>query len=271
MLEAAISLLVFLVGVSIGSFVNTAADRLPRRQSLIYPRSYCLSCNRDIPRRHLLPVISYLYLRGRCGSCGAKIPTRIIVIEILTGLLVAYAHHIGPEISVFLALTVSITILLVFAIIDLENRLILNRAILVGTGVFLLMAPFWTVIGSERTFLGENTFFASLSNSLLAAALAFLFFFLIRLSFPRGIGGGDEKMALLLGLMLGFSDALTALFCAIFAGGIVAAVLLLSGRRGRKDAIPYGPFLALGGIVSLLTDLDVLASSTTLVSGLTGF
>lgn len=78
-------------------------------------------------------------------------------------------------------------------------------------------------------------------------------------------------MALLLGLMLGMSGALTALLCAIFAGGIVASVLLLSGRRGRKDEIPYGPFLALGGIVSLLTDADVLAASSSVVSGLVGF
>ena len=78
-------------------------------------------------------------------------------------------------------------------------------------------------------------------------------------------------MALLLGLMLGMSGVLTALLCAIFAGGIVASVLLLSGRRGRKDEIPYGPFLALGGIVSLLTDADVLATSSAVVSGLAGF
>jgi len=270
-LEAATSLLVFLVGVSIGSFVNTVADRLPRGESLTYPRSYCLSCKESIPRRHLLPVISYIYLRARCGACGANIPTRVIVIEILTGLLVVYAHHREPETLVFLAATLSIVMLLAIAVIDLENKLILNRIIVVGTGAFLLMAPFWAVIGNERTFLGENTLFASLSNSILAATLAFLFFFLIRLSFPRGIGGGDEKMALLLGLMLGMSGALTALLCAIFAGGIVASVLLLSGRRGRKDEIPYGPFLALGGIVSLLTDADVLATSSAVVSGLVDF
>ena len=193
------------------------------------------------------------------------------MIEILTGLLVVYAHHREPDTLVFLAATLSIVMLLAIAVIDLENRLILNRIIVVGTGAFLLMAPFWAAIGNERTFLGENTLFASLSNSILAAALAFLFFFLIRLSFPRGIGGGDEKMALLLGLMLGMSGVLTALLCAIFAGGIVASVLLLSRRRGRKDEIPYGPFLALGGIVSLLTDADVLATSSAVVSGLAGF
>lgn len=268
--EPATSLLVFLVGVSIGSFVNTVADRLPRGQSLVYPRSYCLSCKGAIPRRHLLPVISYIYLRGRCGDCGANIPRRVIAIEILTGLLVLYAHHREPETLVFLAATVSIAMLLAIAIIDLENKLILNRTITAGAAAFLLIAPFWTLIGDERTFLGADTLLASLFNSLLAAALAFLFFFLIRRVFPRGIGGGDEKMALLLGLMLGISDVLTALLCAICAGGIVASLLLLSGRRGRKDEIPYGPFLALGGIVSLLTDADVFAAYSTLVSGMIG-
>lgn len=122
-----------------------------------------------------------------------------------------------------------------------------------------IAAPFWTELGLSRTLLGESGLLASFFNSLLAGMGAFLLFLIITLAFPRGMGGGDVKLAGLLGLLVGYPGVLVTLWIAVVSGGGVAVSLILLRKKSRKDAMPFGPFLALGAIAALLAGSDIVS------------
>ena len=265
-----LSIIVFAIGASVGSFVNVVADRLPAGQSLVSPRSRCSTCNRPLPNNELLPVISYIWLRGRCRNCDAEIPLRLVAIEVVTGLLFTAAYikfGFGAE---FVLTSASVALLLAVAVIDLEHGLILNRVVFPSAVVLLLLAPFWTELGLPRTFLDSSAIWASLANSLVAAVGGFALFLAVALIYPGGMGGGDVKLAGLLGLLIGFPGVVAALWGAVVTGGLVAIALLVVRRKGRKDSIPFGPFMSLGGIVVLLAGAEILAGYQRLVDTLTG-
>ena len=241
-----------------GSFLNVVADRVPAGQSLVRPRSFCPSCKRSIPNLELIPVLSYLWLRGRCRSCRATIPARTVVVEVVTGLLFVLVYlrfGLGPG---FVVISAAVSLLIVVAVIDYEHQLILNRIVFPSLVVVLLLAPFWTEIGVPRTFLGSSGMLASLLNSLGSGLGAFLLFFGILLAYPGGMGGGDVKYAGLLGLLIGFPGILVVWWSSAVVGGAFAIVLLVLRKKGRKDAISFGPFLSLGGILGLMAGSDIM-------------
>ena len=254
-----LGVLAFAMGASVGSFLNVVADRLPSGRSLVHPRSYCESCQRTLDSADLLPVLSYLWLRGKCRHCGAAIPLRLVWVEIATGALftlIFVRYGFGVE---FVVLCVSVSFLVAVALIDLEHGLILNRMVYPTIGVLLVFAPFWTQLGLSRALLGNSGLLASFFNSLLAGVGAFLLFLIIMLAYPRGMGGGDVKLVGLLGLLVGYPGVLVTLWIAVISGGAVAVSLLLLRKKGRKDAVPFGPFLALGAIAALLAGSDIVS------------
>ena len=248
----------FFIGTSVGSFVNVVADRLPAGQSLVRPGSHCPVCGTHLRTLDLVPVLSYLWLRGRCRYCGASIPARLPVVEAGTGALFVLALlSYGPAAG-FVAAAAVVGLLVAVAIIDLEHGLILDKVVLPASVVALVLAPLWPLMGVERLTDFEQALFAgdgavaSLGSSLAGGAVAFLFFYAIVLVRPGGMGGGDVKLAGLLGLLLGLSGVVIAVWFASVAGGIVAVALLALRKRGRKSEIPFGPFLAGGALVALL-------------------
>ena len=270
MASALLGLFVFAIGASVGSFLNVVADRLPAGGSIVTPRSHCSSCKRPIPYREIVPVLSYLWLRGRCADCGARIPFRVIAVELATGLLFAVVYvrnGLGPE---FLVLSAAVSLLIVVTVIDLEHQLILNRIVLPSLLVALLVAPFWTELGMPRTFFGSSTMTASLLNSVVAGAAAFMILFTVVVVYPQGMGGGDVKFAGLLGVLLGLPGTILAWWITALVGGSVAILLLALHKKGRKDAIPFGPFLSLGGIVALLAGADMISGYERVIENLTG-
>ena len=265
-----LGVLIFAIGASVGSFVNVVADRIPAGKSLVRPRSSCSSCGRALSRIDLVPILSYLVLRGRCRHCGAGIPLRVLAVELATALLFTAVYlkfGLGVE---FVLTSAAVALLLAVAIIDLEHGLILNRIALPSSVALLLIAPFWTELGLPRAFFGYPTLVASLLNSLVAGAGAFLLFLVVALAYPRGMGGGDIKLAGLLGLLVGFPGVVVALWGAVVTGGVVAIALLMLRRKQRKDAIPFGPFLSLGGVVVLLTGSEIVSAYQRLVETLAG-
>ncbi|PKB71964.1 MAG: hypothetical protein BZY87_02910 [SAR202 cluster bacterium Io17-Chloro-G6] len=248
----------FLIGASVGSFLNVAADRVPAGGSLIAPRSYCDSCQRTLASIDMIPVLSYVWLRGKCRHCNASIPFRVFLVEAVTGALflaVYLLYGLGAE---FIVLSACLSLLVLVSLIDLEHGLILDVMVFPSIVLLLLLAPFWSEIGISRPFLGDETLFGSLAVSFLSGFGAFLVFLLVAMIFPAGMGGGDVKFAPVLGLMLGFPGILIALWLSAIGGGLIAIGMVLLRGKSRKDSIPFGPFMAMGAAAALIGGPDII-------------
>ncbi len=236
---AAAALIAFIGGLPIGSFVTVIAHRVPRGESIVGPRSRCPACGARIAAYDNVPVVSWVLLRGRARCCGAPISPLYPLTELLVGALFAAAVLVdwgdGAEIAidmVFVAMLAAVTLT------DLEQRIIPNRILLAAAIICLAIA-----VPTDPGGLAERAIAAAAAGGLL---------FLAALAYPKGMGLGDVKLAAVMGLFLGRSVA-PAIFVALLAGSIVGLALIARhGAAGRKMAIPFGPFLALGGVVGML-------------------
>lgn len=229
-------LLAGIIGTVIGSFLNVCIWRVPRGQSVFQPPSSCPECGSRLGPLELVPVLSYLALRGRCGHCRAAISPRYPAVEAATGILfmIAYLYHPLPGEAVFHSFFVSVFVVL--AAIDLEHRILPNKVIAVGLGGGLALL----------SLTDPGGLWPAAAGALAGGAI----FLVIVLASRGGMGAGDFKMAALVGLYLGWPWVLIALMMAVFSGAFVGLALLLTGRKGRRDAIPFGPFLALGAWIT---------------------
>jgi leader peptidase (prepilin peptidase)/N-methyltransferase len=226
------------MGAVFGSFLNVVAYRLPRGESLSRPRSRCPRCETPIRPYDNVPVLSWIALRGRCRSCGERIPARYPLVEAGTAALCALVVIAkGADEDALLGLAL-VLLLVPVTLIDLDHRIIPNKLMLVGA----IVAPA-LVLATAPDDLVEH---------LVAGVAAGGFFLLAVLAYPRGMGMGDVKLAAVLGLFLGRAVG-PAVFIALISGTLVgAAVIARKGaREGRKTAVPFGPFLALGAVVAL--------------------
>ncbi len=232
------------LGAMVGSFLNVCAARLPKGKSLWMPGSACQACASPIRWYDNIPVLSFLLLGGRCRDCQERIAWRYPIVEMGTALLFSLAYlQIGWRPDLLLAL-VLLAALVVITAIDLEHQLILDRITLPGI-----------VVGFLGSVLLGRSFWL---NSLVGIVVGGGAFFLIIVLSGGGMGGGDMKLGAMLGAFLGWKLLLLGLFLAAFLGGAVAVALLVTGRKGRKDPLPFGPFLALGGAVSLFWGEEIL-------------
>jgi leader peptidase (prepilin peptidase) / N-methyltransferase len=227
-----------IVGLLIGSFLNVVTWRLPRRESLLRPRSRCPRCETPIRPYDNVPVLSWLLLRGRCRTCKVPISARYPAVEAATAALyaaVAVGRHGALDLVLGLLL---VTALVPITLIDLDRRIIPN-AITLPAAVAAVAAA--AVL--DPGFLPEQ---------LLSGAAAGGFFLIAALAYPRGMGMGDVKLAAVLGLYLGRAVA-PAVMIALAAGVVVGALVIArkGAREGRRTAVPFGPFLALGAVVAL--------------------
>jgi leader peptidase (prepilin peptidase) / N-methyltransferase len=233
----ALAVIAFVAGLVVGSFVNVVAHRLPLGQSIVRPRSRCPHCGETIAAYDNVPVVSWLVLRGRCRHCGEPISPRYPLTELAGGLLFAGTYlrfPDDPELWLGLAL---VTMLLTVTVTDLEHRIIPNRVLLPGA-----VAGVAIVAAIDPSDLGESA---------IAAAAAGGFLLLVVLAYPRGMGMGDVKLAAVMGIYLGRAIA-PAMLVGFAAGAIVGvAIMVRRGASARKQAVPFGPFLALGGLVGL--------------------
>ena len=232
------------VGAVVGSFLNVVIHRLPRRESLVHPRSRCPGCGAQIAGYDNVPIVSWLALRGRCRHCGEPISPRYPVVELLTALAFAAVVLVrGFDNDLILELPF-VAALIALAGIDLDHKLLPNRI------VYPLAA-----YGVIATLLVES---GELVEHVIAGAGAFVFLLVAVLAYPRGMGMGDVKLAGAMGLYLGAS-VIPALLVAFLSGSLVGIVILArEGAAARKKAIPFGVFLALGGIVGLLAGPELI-------------
>jgi leader peptidase (prepilin peptidase) / N-methyltransferase len=236
---AGAAVLAFLGGLLVGSFLTVVAHRVPRGESIVEPRSRCPGCGVQIAAYDNVPVFSWVILRGRGRCCGAPISPRYPLTELAVGALYAATTLVLWDDPTQLALGLVFTAVLVaVTLTDLERRIIPNSILLAGAIAAVAIAA-----------IGDP---ASLPVRVLAGAGAGGVLFLAALAYPQGMGLGDVKLAATMGLFLG-RNVVPAIFVALLAGSLVGlAMIAREGAAARKRAIPFGPFLALGGIVGLL-------------------
>jgi len=251
-MEVVLIVVFALVGTAIGSFLNVCIDRLPVGKSLLYPPSHCDACQHPLSPIDLIPVFSYLWLRRRCRYCQSPIPRRLFWVEVGSGFLFAFVYwHYGLSIE-FAVTAFYGSLFVVLGVIDLEHKLILNKIVYPAAVVALIISIF--LPQSEIFFLPWP---ASL-NGIFGGAIGFVFLLIPLLIYRGGMGWGDVKMAALIGLITGFPLVLVALLMGVILGGLVAGILLLLKIKKRKEAIPFGPFLSLATIATLLWGSDIL-------------
>jgi leader peptidase (prepilin peptidase) / N-methyltransferase len=236
--------LVGLLGAAIGSFLNVVIHRLPRGESIVKPGSRCPSCGTPLTPRDNVPVVSWLLLRGRCRHCGAPISPRYPLIELLTAVTFAATALIRGVDDDLVQQLPFVAILIAVAGIDLEHRIVPNRIV--------APAAVWGLLAAVMVLPDD------LVEFVVAGAGAFLGMLAIVIAYPRGMGMGDVKLAGVMGLYLGKS-VIPGLLTGFLAGTVVGVgIMVREGAGARKKAVPFGPFLALGGLVGLLAGPELV-------------
>jgi leader peptidase (prepilin peptidase) / N-methyltransferase len=235
--DVALAALAFAPGLAIGSFLNVVAARVPLKRSIVSPGSACMSCGQEVAWYDNVPVVSYLVLRGRCRGCATRIGAVYPAVELLTALLIAASFlAFGWSGRSFVA-AFFCSVLVAISATDLSHRIVPNVIVLPATVIVL----------AAQTALEPSAEWA------LGAFGASLFLFLAALAYPKGMGMGDVKLAGVLGLYLGRAVA-PSLLIALAAGVLVGAAIIArkGAAEGRRTAVPFGPFLALGAVAGLL-------------------
>jgi leader peptidase (prepilin peptidase)/N-methyltransferase len=234
-----------LLGTVIGSFLNVLADRLPYGISIVSPPSQCPHCGRRLKPLELIPILSYLLLRGKCITCKAYIPIRIMFVELGTGILFGLIwQRYGLSFDTLLGCLFA-SFLITILLIDLKHHRILNVMTYPAYIIALVTLPL--IFGRD------------LIEVLAGGALGFTLLLIITLIKPKGMGMGDVKLAALIGFVLGYPSVLLALFLSFTVGGLISGVLLIAKVIGRKDQVAFAPYLATGGILTMLYGQEILS------------
>jgi leader peptidase (prepilin peptidase) / N-methyltransferase len=237
---------VVILGLVVGSFLNVVIARLPDRRSLWAPASACPGCGNAIAWHDNVPLVSFIALRGRCRACAAPISWRYPIVEGATALLFGLAWIVfGGSLVDFTVAAALLAALVAVTAIDLRYQIIPDAITLPG-----VLAGLVASVASHRVSWMESA-----GGILLGAGLFVAVIVLSR----GGMGGGDLKLGAMLGAFLGWKAVIVALFIAVVLGGVSAIALLASGRLARKDAIPFGPFLAVGGAMALFWGNAIVA------------
>jgi len=237
---------IFILGTIIGSFLNVCIYRIPLKESIAFPPSHCTSCSTRLKSLDLVPVLSFLFGKAKCKYCGEKISYQYPLIELLNGLLYLLVYlKFGPTLN-FIGYSVLCSILIVIAIIDYYNQIIPDTINLFG-----LVCGF---IFHAINFNG----FSSLLQYLLGFLIGGGFLLLVAAVTKGAMGGGDIKLMAVLGFWLGWKYTILILFLSFFIGALISIVLILFKFKGRKDMIPFGPFIVLATIVTLFYGNDII-------------
>lgn len=227
----------FVLGLLTGSFLNLCICRIPEGESILYPPSKCSACGRRLKWHNMIPLISYVLLKGKCGFCGKGIPSAYPLVELMNGILYAAAFCLFDKGLPFIKSILLISIVIVASAIDLKEQIIPDGLIVFGllTGIiFVWMDKSYSPLDALLGFIiGGGTLL------------------IIALISKGGIGGGDIKLMAVIGVFLGWPLILIVLFISFVSGGIFGIVFLVTGKKGKKDSVPFGPFIGGASIISL--------------------
>lgn len=237
-----------LLGLAVGSFLNVVIDRVGSGKSIIFPRSHCENCGAVLGPVELIPVVSYLWQHGRCRNCRTPIPQRTLWVEVAMGAAFPLLHwYLGLSAELGVAIFYSVLFTVIF-VIDLEQNLILNKIVYPALIIVLLI----------NLFLPALSIVPGIKSAGIGFGVGLGILLLIVFASRGGMGWGDVRLAALVGLITGWPEVLVALFLGFVGGGIVAGISVAVGVKGRKETIPFGPFLSLAAIVTIFWGSDIL-------------
>lgn len=241
-MDLLLSLLILVFGLFLGSFYNVCIYRIPRKESIIFPPSHCTNCCKQLKWRELIPIFSWVLLGGKCRYCYKRISYRYPLIELITGLLFYLLFLKFGLSGAFISHSILCSILIIVTFIDIEFQIIPNELVLIGAivGIILILIEIsvhWmdAIIGM---FIGGGIYLI----------VAILSQFLLK---KEGMGGGDIKLMAMIGLMIGWKLTIISILLSVYIGGLIGGLLLLLRIKKRGDVIPYGPFIAIGTILSI--------------------
>jgi prepilin signal peptidase PulO-like enzyme (type II secretory pathway) len=239
------NLIIFILGLTVGSFLNCVIYRLEKDESFLRGRSYCPNCKHKLSWQDLIPILSFLELQGKCRYCKKPISLHYPLVELATGTLFVGVFHITfPNFLLSTFYFIISSFLIIIFVYDLKQYIIPDEIIFPVIGIAFLYNILYSYFIVHTSHFILNTFYSALG-----ASLFFLAIFLI--SRGKWLGFGDVKLAFFMGLFLGFPNILVALFLAFFIGAIIGLGLILKKKKTLKSEVPFGPFLVAGTFIAL--------------------
>ena len=232
------SIIIIILGLIIGSFLNVVIYRLPLKKSIIFPSSHCPNCETKLKYYDLIPVFSFIFSKGRCRYCEEKIPIQYPIVELLTGLLFLLAFLNYGLASEFIIFIILISSLIVVSFIDIKYQIIPNKI----TFSFISLGLLFSLIFDHISFI----------NSLLGLVIPAGLLLLIAFIYKKGMGIGDVKLIGMIGVFIGWQYALISIFIGALLGSIYGIYMMLTDKMTRKTRIPFGPFISLGAVIMIL-------------------
>ncbi|SHE65879.1 leader peptidase (prepilin peptidase) / N-methyltransferase [Thermoanaerobacter uzonensis DSM 18761] len=237
-------ILIFLFGTIIGSFLNVVIHRVPRKESIVYPPSHCPKCGHELKTIDLMPILSYILLKGRCRYCGEKISIRYPVVEALTGIVFLIIYYkFGLDFKAFSYMFLA-SILISISFIDMEHKIVPNKIIIAG----FVGAIIFRLLMYNYGFL----------DYVLGLVLGGGILLLISLISRGEMGGGDIKLMALIGFFIGWKLTILVLFLSVIIGALGGVILVALKIKGRKDYIPFAPYISFAWFISILYGYEIL-------------
>lgn len=243
-------ILLFILGLIVGSFSNVCIYRIPRNESIIYPASHCPKCSTTISVKDNIPLLSYILLKGRCRNCGSRISIKYPVVELLTGLVYIIIYQIyGLSVQSLIYIILS-SALIIIAFIDLNEQIMPEVITLPGMVVGFILSFFVPYLSFIDSALGVVIGGGIILVIRLAGSLIFK---------KESMGIGDIELSAMIGAFLGWRYITISLFLGFFLGALTGIFLILSKIKSREDAVPFGPFIILGSFITFLWGEQILS------------
>ena len=252
----------FILGTAIGSFLNVVAYRSIRGGSVLFGSSRCPDCKHKLAAKDLVPIASFILLSGKCRYCGKSISLQYPLVELVTGFLFAFTYlywwgalysiqHTAYSVMYLLYLLFVVSVLIVLFVTDVRDGLLPNTVVL----------PAVTIVATYKLLLvvvGSTQFSTLIADLLTALVVSGIFFAIVALSGEKAMGGGDVKLAFLIGLAVGWPATSVAVFISFLTGAIVAVMLILIGKKRFGESVPFGPFLSIGALIAMFWGREII-------------
>ena len=245
--------LIFILGIVIGSFLNVCIYRIPMEKSIAFPPSHCTNCKHSLKPLDLIPILSYICLGGKCKYCNEKISVRYPIIEVINGILYLLVYLKFGLTLVALKYCILVSILIVIGMIDYDTQFVFTSTTIFGGIIAVIFIIIQAVLYSAGTI-----------DLVLGGVIGFAIIGLI-VFLTKGMGEGDIEIAAVCGLFLGVKGILLGLFLAVILGGVVGVIILLLKLKKAKEKIAFGPCIAIGSLISMLWGVEILKFYFTLL------